>query len=106
MNTDPSEPSARSHHDMGGVSKFMCEAIDRDPHTLTDFDQEVDALRQVLASAGLFTTDEMRRGVEALPGEAYDRLSYYQRWLCSIVWTLIRKNIITEAELLAAMEAG
>ncbi len=105
MTQDDSPPSARAHHDMGGVSKYMCEAIDLEPHSLTEFDQEVDALRQVLAAAQLFTTDEMRRGVEALPGEVYDRLAYYERWLCSMAWTLIRKDVITEAELQAAMEA-
>ena len=61
-------------------------------------------MRQVLAGLGLFSTDELRRGVEALPGDVYDRLSYYQRWLCSIAWTLMHKGIVTEAELLAAMD--
>ena len=35
----------RAHHDMGGVSKFLCEPVDLEPHALTDFDKEVDALR-------------------------------------------------------------
>jgi hypothetical protein len=89
---------------MGGVPRYMCEAIDKEPHSLTNLDREVDALRQVLAGAGLFSTDEMRRGIEALPADAYDRLSYYQRWLCSMVSTLIAKGVVTEAELLAAMD--
>jgi len=28
---------------MGGVSKYICEAVDLAPHALTDFDEEVDA---------------------------------------------------------------
>ena len=38
----------RSHHDLGGVPKFMCEAVDIEPHALTAFDREVDALAGVL----------------------------------------------------------
>jgi hypothetical protein len=28
----------RAHHDLGGVSKFMYEAVDVEPHGLTAFD--------------------------------------------------------------------
>ena len=35
----------RAHHDLGGAAKFMCEPVDAEPHALTDFDKEVDALR-------------------------------------------------------------
>ena len=35
----------RAHHDLGGATKFMCEPVDIEPHGLTDFDREVDALR-------------------------------------------------------------
>ncbi len=94
----------RAHHDLGGVSKFMCEPVDTEPHVLTDFDKEVDALRQVLAQKGLMTVDELRRGIEAIPEADYHRLSYYQRWIRSITDTLLRKGIVTEAELSAALE--
>ena len=39
----------RAHHDMGGVSKFLCEPVDVEPHALTDFDKEVDALSRCWA---------------------------------------------------------
>ncbi len=48
----------RSHHDLGGVSKFMCEAVDVEPHALTAFDREVDALRGVLGAKAVMTVDE------------------------------------------------
>ena len=90
---------------MGGVAKYACEPVDRAPHTLTDFDKEVDALRQVLGLKGIMTVDELRRGIEAIPEADYHRLSYYQRWIRSIADTLLRKGLITEAELRAALEA-
>jgi hypothetical protein len=66
----------------------------------------VDALRQVLGLKGIMTVDELRRGIEAIPEAEYHRLGYYQRWIRSITDTLLRKGLITEAELRAALESG
>jgi len=93
----------RAPHDLGGVSKFMCEPVDIEPHGLTAFDREVDALSQMLRAKKLLTVDEMRRGIEAIPEAEYHRLSYYRRWIRSITDNLLRRGVITEAELLAAL---
>ncbi|HTC08666.1 MAG TPA: nitrile hydratase [Acetobacteraceae bacterium] len=98
------QDTPRAHHDMGGVPKYMCEAVDTAPHALTDFDKEVDALRQVLGMKGVMTVDELRRGIEAIPEAEYHRLTYYRRWIRSITDTLLRKGVITEAELASALE--
>jgi nitrile hydratase subunit beta len=96
----------RAHHDLGGASKFMCEPVDTEPHGLTAFDREVDALRQMLAAKKLMSVDELRRGIEAIPEADYHRLSYYQRWTRSITDTLLRSGVISEAELRAALEGA
>ncbi|SNB67211.1 Nitrile hydratase beta subunit [Arboricoccus pini] len=96
MDEDGKRPA---RHDMGGVKQFYCDDIDLSDHELTDFDRQVDALRQILAVKGLLTVDELRRGIEALPADQYDRLGYYQRWIRSIAVTLIRRGVISEAEL-------
>ncbi len=96
----------RAMHDMGGVSRYMCEPIDKEPHELTDFDREVDAIRQILGMKGVMSVDELRRGIEALPEADYLRLSYYQRWLQAITATLLRKGVIAEAELQAVLGAA
>jgi len=100
MNLD----APRAHHDLGGAGKYLCQGIDRTAHALTDFDKEVDGLRQVLGAKGLMTVDELRRGIEAIPEADYHRLSYYQRWIRSIASILLEKGVITEAELAAALE--
>ena len=99
----PTEAPPRAHHDMGGVSRLMCERIDTSPHAPDAFDKEVDALSQLLRARGLMTVDEMRRGIEAIPAAEYDRLSYYQRWIRSMADTLMRRGVIEEAELARAL---
>ena len=94
----------RAHHDLGGVSQFMCEPVDIEPHGLTAFDREVDALRQMLAAKKLMTVDELRRGIEAIPEAEYHRLSYYRRWIRSIADNLMVHGVITETELRAELE--
>jgi hypothetical protein len=101
----PKEATPRAMHDMGGVSKFMCLKVDTEPHALSEFDKQVDAIRQILGDRALMSTDELRRGIEAIPEADYHRLSYYQRWLRSIAATLLGKGVLTEAELRAALEA-
>jgi len=95
----------RATHDLGGVSKFMCDPVDVEPHALTDFDREVDAIRQILGMKKVMGVDELRRGIEAIPEADYLRLSYYQRWIRSITDNLLARGVITEAELRAALEA-
>ncbi|HTI84574.1 MAG TPA: nitrile hydratase [Acetobacteraceae bacterium] len=94
----------RAPHDLGGVSKFLCEPVDVEPHALTDFDKEVDALRGILGVKQVMSVDELRRGIEAIPEAEYHRLSYYRRWIRSITDNLLVKGVITEAELRAALE--
>jgi len=100
------EDLPRAQHDLGGVSKFMCDAVDTEPHALTDFDKEVDAIRQLLGSKQVMSVDELRRGIEAIPEATYHRLSYYQRWVRSITDNMLARGVFTEAELRAALEQG
>ena len=102
MDQDP----PRAHHDLGGATKFMCDPVDVEPHALTDFDKQVDAIRGILGARQIMTVDELRRGIEAIPEADYLRLSYYRRWIRSIATILLEKGVIDEAELRAALEPG
>lgn len=101
---DHSEP--RQPHDLGGVSTFICRPIDPEPHALSDFDREVDALRQILGAKRIMSVDALRRGVEAIPEPDHHRLSYYERWIRSIADNLLRSGAVTEHELAAALATG
>ena len=102
---EPGESRERAHHDLGGVTKFLCEAVDVAPHALTVFDRRVDALRQILGASGIMRVDELRRGIEAIPEAEYHRLSYYERWVRSIADNLLRKGVVSTGELRAALAA-
>jgi hypothetical protein len=94
----------RAPHDLGGVSKFMCDAVNIEPHALTAFDREVDAISGVLRAKQLMSVDEMRRGIEAIPEADYLRLTYYRKWIRSITDNLLKRGVITEGELRAELE--
>ena len=96
--------AARAHHDMGGTARFLCEPIDTGAHALTAFDREVDAIRGILGAKGVMSVDELRRGIEAIPEAEYHRLSYYERWMRSIADNLMARGVVSEAELIAALE--
>ena len=51
----------------------------------------------------MITVDERRKNIEALPPEAYERMSYYERWVISLAQTLIQRGIITTEELARKM---
>jgi hypothetical protein len=47
----------------------------------------------------LMTVDELRKNIEAIGPDAYDRMSYYERWIHSIAQTLIQRGVINIEEL-------
>lgn len=86
----------RSHHDMGGLPAGRVEATE---HQYALWEKRVDALMVLLSAAGRMTVDELRKNIEALGPEAYDRMTYYERWIHSISQTLIQRGVITIDEL-------
>lgn len=87
----------RSHHDMGGQPAG--------PVTLTEHDYDpwekrVDAMFSLLVQQKkLMRVDELRRGIESLEPNAYDNLTYYERWIASIAKNLVEKGVLDQAEL-------
>jgi len=87
----------RAVHDRGA---WPTDApIDRTEHELEDWELLTDALVHSLASEGLMNVDELRRGIESMPADAYERASYYGRWLYSIETILSEKGVLAPGEL-------
>jgi hypothetical protein len=73
--------------------------IDRSEHELEDWEVLTDALVGALAINGVMNVDELRRGIESMPPEEYERASYYERWLYSAETILTEKGILRPGEL-------
>jgi len=84
-------------HDRGGMSPG--EPIDRTEHELEDWELLTDALAGALARAGVMNVDQLRRGIESMPSDEYERAGYYERWLFSIETNLTEKGILVPGEL-------
>jgi len=88
----------RSHHDMGGLPAATVVPAE---HDYAMWEKRVDALLVLLSNrqAPLVSTDELRRNIESLGSEAYERMTYYERWIFSIAQTLIQRGVISVDEL-------
>ncbi len=90
--------SQHSHHDLGGQP---AGPIDRDEHETAFWEKRVDAILMLLADKDrqIMRVDELRRGIESLTPDAYDRLGYYERWIASIAAILVEKGVLTQEEI-------
>jgi hypothetical protein len=84
---------------MGGLA---AEPVKPSEHDYAPWEKRVDALLVLLANrkpAPLMTVDELRKNIESLGPDAYDKMTYYERWIHSIAHTLIQRGIISIDEL-------
>jgi nitrile hydratase subunit beta len=87
----------RGAHDLGGSPRQA--PIDRSEHELADWELLMDALVGALGRRGLMNVDELRRGIESMPRDDYERASYYERWLYSVETILGEKGVLAAGEL-------
>ena len=87
----------RSHHDMGGQPAGPVNITERD---YDPWEKRVDAIFSLLVQEKkLMRVDELRRGIESLEPNAYDNLTYYERWIASIAKILVEKGVLDQAAL-------
>jgi hypothetical protein len=85
---------------MGGLPAGK---VERTEHDYADWERRVDAMAVLLGQKRRLTVDERRRAIETLTPQAYDALSYYERWVLALGQTLIQRGLITSAELAKKM---
>jgi hypothetical protein len=86
----------RGIHDMGGLPAGKVEPSE---HDYALWEKRVDALMVLLSKKGFMTVDELRRNIESLGADAYDKMSYYERWIYAVTQTLIQRGVISVEEL-------
>ncbi|MBI3798146.1 MAG: nitrile hydratase subunit beta [Deltaproteobacteria bacterium] len=86
-------------HDRGGWPE--AGPINQAEHDLSLWEKRTDALLVLLASPAkqVLRVDELRRTIESLAPDAYEKLSYYERWITAVEALLIEKGILTREEI-------
>ena len=86
----------RRWHDMGGAT---AGPVPTDQHDFSLWEKRVDALLVIASDKGIFTVDGLRRALEDMGEEAFETMSYYERWIASVNQNLIEAGVYTTAEL-------
>ncbi len=101
MTTHATE-AGRRWHDMGGLD--AAGAAPGPEHDYALWEKRVDALLVLSSAKGLFTVDGLRRALEDMGPEAFETMSYYERWIAAIAQNLVEAGAFTVDELSARME--
>ena len=84
-------------HDLGGLP---ADLIDRREHDAAYWERQVDAMVMLIFDKGIIEDfSQLRKGIDALGPDVYDRLSYYERWASAAAAHTIDKGLVTQAEL-------
>ena len=73
--------------------------INHDQHDFALWEKRVDALMVLASSVGLMNTDSLRRVLEDMGKEAYETMSYYERWIASVSQNMVEAGAFSTAEL-------
>ena len=99
--TDKSDAyDGRRWHDMGGLP---AGPIPTDQHDFSLWEKRVDALMVICSSKGHFTVDGLRRVLEDMGPDAFETMTYCERWIASIHQNLIEAGVYSTAELATKM---
>lgn len=106
-NTDDKDAPAeegRSYHDMGGLPAGRVEPAE---HDYAEWERRVDAMMMLLTGVSggkrRMTVDELRKNIESIGPAAYDRMSYYERWVASLTQTMLQRGYISTDDLTRKM---
>jgi hypothetical protein len=92
----------RAVHDVGGLD---LGPIDREEHDLALWEKRTDAMLILLRDnrRRILSTDSHRRTIEDYGQQAYDRTTYYEKWIRAIRNLLVEQEVLTRKEIEARM---
>ena len=96
----------RRVHDRGGRPE--AGPINQIQHDLSLWEKQTDALHRVLSGPGkhMWRVDELRRAIESIKPEHYEKFSYYERWITAIETLLVERGILSREEIDQRVEAA
>ena len=90
----------RRWHDMGGDA---AGPVPTQQHDFSLWEKRVDALMIIASAKGHFTVDGLRRVLEDMGPDAFETMTYYERWIASVNQNLIEAGVYTTNELAQRM---
>ena len=88
-------------HDMGGTP---AGPVPDAQHDFALWEKRVDALMILCSAKGHFTVDGLRRALEDMGEDAFESMTYYERWVASVAQNLVEAGVVTQSELATRME--
>ena len=98
--TDNPPFAGQRWHDMGGAAAGPVPSAQ---HDFSLWEKRVDALMIIASGKGHFTVDGLRRVLEDMGKEAFETMTYYERWIASVNQNLIEAGVYSTAELAQRM---
>jgi hypothetical protein len=86
---------------MGGAE---AGPVPQDQHDFSLWEKRVDALMILASLKGHFTVDGLRRALEDMGEDAFETMTYYERWIASVNQNLVEAGVYSLEELSAKME--
>jgi nitrile hydratase beta subunit len=90
-------------HDMGGMHGLgQLEIEPNEPVFHEQWEARTFALTRALNALRMWPIDESRYQLEQIPAADYLRMSYYDKWFTRLVALLLRRGIVSAAEIASA----
>ncbi len=86
---------------MGGQS---AGPVALDEHDFALWEKRIDALMVLCGNKGLLNVDGLRRVLEDMGREAFEKYSYYERWIASVNQNLVEHGVYSSEELGTKMQ--
>lgn len=83
-------------HDMGGQA---AGPVPMGQHDFALWEKRVDALMVLCGQKGMFTVDGLRRALEDMGEDAFETMSYYERWIAAVNQNLLEAGIYSLEDL-------
>jgi mannitol/fructose-specific phosphotransferase system IIA component (Ntr-type) len=97
------EQASNKPHDLGGLP---AGPVDREDHDLAYWERRIEAMISLCFAKGVLKdVAQLRKGIENLGPDAYETLSYYERWAASMAVLLQEAGVVTAAEIRQAMDS-
>ena len=75
------------------------EPIEQTEHEFADWENRTHVMVEALREEGIIYTEELRAGIDALPSDLQESLSYYETWSASVEGLLVSKSIMSKEEI-------